>query len=91
VALRATWDLPNLVASGDELTAAAQAQARAKRRDEAVEKATALYFERRRLRVALYLAPPADPVARAQAELEILRIGAELDALTGGVFRERAP
>lgn len=89
--VRATWELPSLVAAPSELTAGAQAQAVAKRRAEAVEHVTKLYYERQRLRVALVLAPPADPVARAQAELEIARLGAEIDALTGSALRERAP
>jgi hypothetical protein len=82
--VRATWELPSLVAAPGETSAGAQAQAHARRRAEAVEEVTRLHFERRRQRVALLLAPPADPVARAQAELEIARLGAELDALTGG-------
>jgi hypothetical protein len=89
--VRATWELPSLVASASELTAAARAQELARRRAEAVEHVTKLYYERQRLRVALALAPPADPVARAQAELDIARLGAEIDALTGAALRERAP
>ncbi len=89
--VRATWELPSLVASPGELGAGTQAQARAKRRAEVIERVTKLYFERQRLRVALALAPPVDPVARAQAELEIARLSAEVDALTGARLRERAP
>ncbi len=51
---------------------------------------TRLHFERRRARVALLLEPPADPVARVQAELEVEQLGAELDALTGGLATGRA-
>jgi hypothetical protein len=89
--VRATWELPSLVVGPEELAAAARAEAHARRREEAVEKVTKLFFERRRLRVALLLAPPADPVARAQAELEIARLAAEIDALTGGALTEPAP
>ncbi len=89
--VRATWELPSLVASPSEVTAGAQAQARARRRGEAVERVTKLFFERQRLRVALLLSPPPDPVARAQAELDIARLAAEIDALTGARLRERAP
>ncbi len=89
--VRATWELPSLLAPPAELTAGAQAQARARRRSEAVERVTRLFFERQRLRVALVLAPSPDPVARAQAELEVARLAAEIDALTGAALRERAP
>ncbi|WP_248352619.1 hypothetical protein [Anaeromyxobacter oryzae] len=83
VLVRATWTLADLVAHRGEIAAATAAAARARRATEAVQRATVIYFERRRLRVALLLAPPEDPLARAQAELEIARLGAELDALTG--------
>jgi len=82
--LRATWDLPSLVAAPGEVAAGAQAQARARRRDEAVRRVTGLFYERRQKRLALLLAPPADPLARAQAEVEIARLGAEIEALAGG-------
>jgi hypothetical protein len=86
VALRATWDLAQLVAPAEHVSAE-----HARRRDEAVRRATQLYFERRQLRVALLLEPPGDAVARAGAELEIDRLGAELDALTGGLFSGGRP
>ncbi len=89
--LRATWDLGALMASPGELPAASQLAARAQRRAEAVEKVTRLFFERRKLRVALLVSPPGDPVARAQAEVEIARLGAEIGALTGGRLREVTP
>lgn len=89
--VRATWELPSLVASPGELSAASQQQARARLRAEAVERVTKLYFDRRRLRVALLLAPPADPVARAQAEIEIARLASEINVLIGNLARRRAP
>lgn len=88
--VRATWDLAHLVAAPGELQAGTQAAARAKARAEAVTRVTQLHFERRRLRVALLLEPPASPAERAKAELEIERLGAELDALTGGLGTGRA-
>jgi hypothetical protein len=86
LALRATWDLGELLAAPGELTAAGAAAERSRRRAEAVRRATLLHFERRRLRVGLLLSPPADALARAEAELEVERLGAELDALTGGLL-----
>ncbi len=91
VALHATWELGDLVAATGEAAAAAAALARAKRRDEAVGKATALHFERRLRLLALLADPPPDARARVQAELELARVTAELDALTGGLFAERRP
>jgi hypothetical protein len=86
VALRATWDLGDLVAARGELAGESAAALRARRREEAVRRATALFYERRKLRLELWLAPPEDALVRARAELEVERLGAELDALTGGMF-----
>jgi hypothetical protein len=83
--VRATWDLGGLVAPPGELAALAAAAERSRRRDEAVRRATALHFERARLRLALLLEPPSTARGWADAELEIGRVTAELDALTGGL------
>ncbi len=91
VSLHATWELGDLVATTGEAAAAAAALARARRRDEAVGKATALHFERRHRLLALLADPPPDARARLEAELELARVTAELDALTGGLFLERRP
>jgi hypothetical protein len=88
-ALRATWDLGELVAARGEIPAASAAGERAKRRLEAVRRATALFYERRRAQAALLLAPPGGALERAEAELEVERLGAELDALTGGLLSGR--
>lgn len=87
--LRATWELGALVAPRGELAGAGAGEVRLRRRDEAVRRATAAYFERRRAQLALLLAPPEGGLARAQAELEVERLGAELDALTGGLLSGR--
>ncbi len=84
--VRATWELGELVAARGELAAAAAEGERARRRTEAVRRATALFYDRRRAQVALLLAPPDAALARAEAELDVDRLGAELDALTGGLF-----
>jgi len=84
--VRATWDLAGLVSpQSGRLTAKGLLDA-AQRRDQAVKGATSLYFERRRRRLALASTPPSDPGAWAAAELEVERLGAELDALTCGAF-----
>lgn len=89
--LHATWELGDLVAASGEAAAAAASLARARRRDDAVRQATALHFERRRRLLALLADPPPDARARLEAELELERVSAELDALTGGSAAGRRP
>jgi hypothetical protein len=87
--VRATWDLGTLVAARGELAAATAAAERARRRAEAVRRATAAFFDRRKARLALLLEPPQGALARAEAELAVDRLTAELDALTGGLLAAR--
>jgi hypothetical protein len=89
VSLRATWELPDLWATRGEPSSVSVALSRLRRRDEAVQRATALYYERRRLQALLALDPPTVPLARAEAELELDRTTAELDVLTGGLYAGR--
>jgi hypothetical protein len=76
VLLRATWELGELVAARGEPAAASADAERARRRNEAVKRATVLYFERRRAQLTLLLTPPETAIALAQAELEVERLGA---------------
>jgi hypothetical protein len=89
VGVRATWDLQAIAFSEGELRAAEAAARAARQRAEAAERATRLYFRRRELVAALWLSPPAEPSARAAAELAVDEVTAELDFLTGGLFGGR--
>jgi hypothetical protein len=91
VLVRATWELGDLISARTEPQAASAALSRARRRDEAVRRATVLYFERRRIQLLLALDPPAAPLARGDVEIDLERATAELDVLTGGLYAARAP
>jgi outer membrane protein TolC len=89
VGIRLTWSLPDLVLAEAELKAA-DARARAARRQEqAVERATTLYFKRREMIAGLWVAPPEEARQRVAMELAVEAITAELDFLTGGLFGSR--
>ncbi len=87
VRLHASWDLDALVFNGNEIRAAEAASALGRRREERVERATRLWHERRRLRLSLLLSPPEGARERAEREMELDRVTAELDAVTGGLYR----
>ncbi len=84
--LRAAWELDRLLFSRDELAVAEASSRLARQREERVERATRLFFQRLRLKVELALAPPEGALERVRGELELGRVTAELDALTGGLL-----
>lgn len=86
-AVRAVWELDALIFAAGEVRAAEAAARLLGRREELVRRATRLYFERQRLRVVLVLSPPEEVAQRADRELALEEITAELDAMTGGLFR----
>jgi hypothetical protein len=84
-AITLTWDFAQLVYAREESQLALAHVHLARVRREAAEKAAALWIERRQKRASLReLSGPA----RREAALEALRISAELDALTGGLYRD---
>lgn len=91
ISVQATWELSRLVEPHPISEATRASSDRLRRRDEAVKRATELYFERRKLRLALLLDPPREVRSRAEAEISLDRLTAELDALTGGLFARGRP
>jgi hypothetical protein len=81
--VRATWDLPRLIFSPDEVAAAQQALRIADMRREIESQVNRIYFERRRLLVNPAGAPPAEATG---ALLRVEELEAELDALSAGAF-----
>lgn len=88
VGVKATWDLPGLVMSSERLRAIDQAIDAAKLRGTLLEEVTRLYFARRRLQVDMLLAPRLDTQGRVDDSLKLGELTAQLDAYTGGRFRE---
>ncbi len=81
--VRLAWDLDTLVLGRSELAAVAAGEQAETRRREAAERATRLYFERMRLRLRIAADPPDSARARADAEVELAAVTAQLHALTG--------
>ncbi|HWE24316.1 MAG TPA: hypothetical protein VG496_10300, partial [Myxococcales bacterium] len=84
-AVTLTWDFAQLVYSREESQLALAHVHLARVRREAAEKAASLWIERRQKRASLGALSGA---ARREAALDALLISAELDALTGGLYRE---
>lgn len=80
-----TWDFAQLVYAREESQLALAHVHLSRVRREAADRAASLWVERRQKRASL-AALSGD--ARREAALELLRVTAELDAVTGGLYRE---
>jgi len=83
--IRATWDLAQLVFDPRELRVAARAGQNAARRQQLLEHVVRLYFERCHL-LLKEGTPGAGPEQSLRQDLEVQRLTALLDGLTGGLF-----
>jgi hypothetical protein len=84
-AVTVTWDFAQLVYAREESQLALAHVHLARARREAAQKAASLWVERRQTRESLRVLSGA---ARREAALDALRLSAELDALTGGLYRD---
>lgn len=80
-----TWDFAQLVYAREESQLALAHVHLARVRRQAAERAAELWVERRQRRASIGTLTGS---ARREAALELLRVTAELDALTGGLYRE---
>lgn len=79
----ATWQLDRLVFDKEEMHLARESQRIGARREILLTEVAQIYFERKRVQLAL---DGMDGPERAEAELRVAELGAILDGLTGGAF-----
>lgn len=85
-----SWDLADLVWSTDQTTIDSRAKMMVELREDVLDQATRLYFERRRLQMDLageYNVYAL--VERLDKQMRVAELTALIDALTGGGFSER--
>ena len=85
-AVTVTWDLSQVVYAREESQIALAHAHLARLRREAAERVGKVWVDRARARVSLAALPPGP--RHLEAQLELLRLTSELDALTGGLFRD---
>jgi hypothetical protein len=89
-ALLLRWSLGDLAFHPDSLDVSREAREVVELRDEMLDEVTQLYFERRRVLLALREGP-ADAAECARLRLRADELAAGLDAWTGGFFSRHAP
>lgn len=84
--IEAEVDLGGLIFDRDEISAARELRHREALRQKLVARVTDLYFDRRKKQVLRRATPPGQWRQRLKLELEIRRLTARIDGLTGGWF-----
>ncbi len=79
-----TWELADLIWSDAQTSIDNRSKLMVQLRDDIVDEVTRLYFERRRLQVALLERPPRDQKTALKQELRLQELTAMIDGLTGG-------
>lgn len=81
-----TWDFGNLVWNSDQTSIDTRSRLMVQLRQDILDEVNRIYFERRRMQLALIKSPPEDEIQKMEKELRIEELTADLDALTGGYF-----
>lgn len=89
VDLGLSWDLGDFIWSPDQTSIDVRSRLTTQLRQDLLEEATRLYFERRRLLAEFEGQPSEDPALRKERDLRVAELTAYLDALTGGGFSRR--
>ncbi|MDP3723472.1 MAG: hypothetical protein Q8R91_08260 [Candidatus Omnitrophota bacterium] len=80
------WELADLIWSDDQTSIDVRSKLMVELRDDIVDEVTRLYFERRRLQIALLTDPSTDQRKLLEQELRLQELTALIDGLTGGYF-----
>lgn len=83
-----TWDLGELIWNDDQTSIDVRSRLMVQLRDDILDEVTRLYFERRRLQIALLTQPPKTPEEHISQELRLQELTADIDALTGGYLSQ---
>jgi len=86
VGVSATWDLADLIWNESQTSIDVRSKLMVQLRDDILNEVTRYYFERKRLINELSMNPPKDEKAKAEKELKLEELTANIDALTGGYF-----
>jgi hypothetical protein len=80
------WDLGDFVWSTDQTSIDVRSRLMVQLRQDLLEEATRLYFERRKLIVEFEAHPSHDPLLNRERQIRIQELTAYLDAISGGWF-----
>ncbi len=84
-----SWNLGELIWNNDQTSIDTRSRLMVELRDDVLNEATHLYFERRRLQVEMAMSPERDLPVQIEKEIRLQELTAGIDALTGGYLSKR--
>ena len=84
-----TWELSELIWNNDQTSIDSRSRYAVQLRDDLLNEVTRLYFERRRLQVAMVISPPVNVREKIEKEIRLQEITAGIDALTDSYLSKR--
>ncbi len=81
-----SWDFGDLIWNADQTSIDARSKLMVQLREDVLDETTRTYFERKRLKIELFMSLPEDRKKRIEKNLRLEELTANLDALTGGWF-----
>jgi photosystem II stability/assembly factor-like uncharacterized protein len=84
-----TWELGELIWNNDQTSIDSRSRYSVQLRDDLLNEVTRLYFERRRLQVAMVISPPVDIRERIENEISLRELTAGIDALTDSCLSKK--
>ena len=84
-----SWDLGDLIWNTDQTTIDSRSKLMVELRESILDQVTRLYFERRRIQLALMAGTIEDPQIMLDQQMRLEELTALIDAYTGGEFSKR--
>lgn len=78
------WDLRDFIFNNEQVKISKEARELVELRQDVLEEVNTYFFDRRRAQIEMLFSPPADVRSKIDLQLQIARVTASIDALTGG-------
>lgn len=82
--IRLQWDLKEFLYSPEQTRISTEARRLVELRQDVLQEINTYFFDRRRAQIEMLYSPPSDVRSRIDTQLQIARVTASIDALTGG-------
>ncbi|MDP8215347.1 MAG: hypothetical protein RAO92_09190 [Candidatus Euphemobacter frigidus] len=82
--IKLEWDLRDFIFNKEQIRISKEARDLVELRQDVLEEVNTYFFDRRRAQIEMLFSPPGDVRSKIDLQLQIARVTANIDALTGG-------